>query len=420
MDRLDQPRSSKSNDEETFQLEKRPLKIRQTEKTITEVNNSFEPLNNTDSDDSDSESETTIERRPKKPPPIVAQAEIKDAKTLKALTGKYNKEIKMTYNIKSLNIYTQTIEAYTHVIDTLTHLKIEYHTYSNDKQDTVKRTLKGLPSSITDKEIEDELKTEHLPILTVRQLKRTTVENNVRIQTPLPVWILTFKKTTELDELLTDLKHIFNIKIRLEDYKGLTGITQCYRCQQFGHVAQHCQKQEKCVRCAGNHSVSKCTDKNLKCTNCNGNHPASYRQCPQYIKQNTNYTQTRQNPTANKPQETTKRQLTKRQTEPVQMTQVQTTQIQTPLEQTSQALVQNPQPSTSQNIFTSQDFPPLYTTQTVTTETNCEGIKLLLNTLSNFNLPPDVKNLINIIISSPTILQFLNLLLTTMNTNNGP
>ena len=125
----------------------------------------------------------------------------------------------------------------------------------------------------------------NFPIEQVRQLKRTVFNNNVRSQTPLPVWILTFQKTDDLKDKLDSLTSLFCIRIHLDVYKGPAGVTQCYRCQEFGHLAAYCRKEEKCVRCSGNHKVSACTQNvTLKCANCRGQHPARFRQCPEYQK----------------------------------------------------------------------------------------------------------------------------------------
>jgi len=62
---------------------------------------------------------------------------------------------------------------------------------------------------------------------------------------------------------------------------------QCYRCQAFGHTSGNCYKKPRCVKCAQSHLMSECVispDTPAKCCNCSGDHPASYTQCPAYIK----------------------------------------------------------------------------------------------------------------------------------------
>ena len=64
---------------------------------------------------------------------------------------------------------------------------------------------------------------------------------------------------------------------------------QCYRCQGFGHNAQHCRYKPRCLVCAGPHQLRECDKRtannritNVKCSNCKGDHTANYGGCPFY------------------------------------------------------------------------------------------------------------------------------------------
>lgn len=67
-------------------------------------------------------------------------------------------------------------------------------------------------------------------------------------------------------------------------------ITQCYRCQGYGHTALNCNLQFRCVKCSEEHQTGECKLKagetereTLFCVQCGANgHPASYRGCPKY------------------------------------------------------------------------------------------------------------------------------------------
>ena len=61
-------------------------------------------------------------------------------------------------------------------------------------------------------------------------------------------------------------------------------ITQCYRCQQFGHLSGNCSSQNQvCRYCTDAHSSKNCPVKSnigkYKCANCKSNHSSTYIAC---------------------------------------------------------------------------------------------------------------------------------------------
>ena len=43
---------------------------------------------------------------------------------------------------------------------------------------------------------------------------------------------------------------------------------QCYKCQEFGHTATRCNKNQVCPKCNGNHRSNECASATLKCGSC--------------------------------------------------------------------------------------------------------------------------------------------------------
>jgi hypothetical protein len=68
-------------------------------------------------------------------------------------------------------------------------------------------------------------------------------------------------------------------------------LMQCYNCQQYRHVGQHCQKGEGglcCARCGGKHRLKECPTNEEKkhCVTCNSStHSSHNKHCPEYCKQ---------------------------------------------------------------------------------------------------------------------------------------
>jgi hypothetical protein len=54
-------------------------------------------------------------------------------------------------------------------------------------------------------------------------------------------------------------------------------MTQCFKCQAWGHTSFACAKQQKCGRCAGPHETSTCEKEKPSCANCGKDHPTWHR-----------------------------------------------------------------------------------------------------------------------------------------------
>ena len=63
-------------------------------------------------------------------------------------------------------------------------------------------------------------------------------------------------------------------------------VTQCFRCQSFGHVAKHCKGPMKCVNCGRiGHKKTDCRASRPRCANCSEPHKSWSKQCPHYLKE---------------------------------------------------------------------------------------------------------------------------------------
>jgi hypothetical protein len=76
----------------------------------------------------------------------------------------------------------------------------------------------------------------------------------------------------------------------VERYDTKCRITQCFKCQKYGHISTICMNAEKCGYCGEEHSSESCAEKTqatrMKCAGCNGgNHTAWSKICPARIKE---------------------------------------------------------------------------------------------------------------------------------------
>lgn len=67
-------------------------------------------------------------------------------------------------------------------------------------------------------------------------------------------------------------------------------ITQCQRCQVWGHSMGNCQRPVKCSKFAKDHEITPCHHTGeLTCANCKGQHRAFSKNCPVFQQKLSQY-----------------------------------------------------------------------------------------------------------------------------------
>lgn len=158
-----------------------------------------------------------------------------------------------------------------------------HYTYTPDTEKEVKSVIYGLPA-IEEKEIIDELREKwELTATKVVPLTKKTETTSMTSR----VYLAHFVHGTEARKI-QQVSYLNYCRVTLKKYKKATNnITQCFRCQGFGHAARNCHLQEKCVRCIEPHSTKNCPKANKEaspmCSGCGGPHAASDKSCPKRI-----------------------------------------------------------------------------------------------------------------------------------------
>lgn len=102
------------------------------------------------------------------------------------------------------------------------------------------------------------------------------------------VYIVHFQSPISIHMLSHLHRVVDGIAIRWEMFKkSEKKVTQCFRCQQWGHAASNCGRPVRCVKCNDSHPQGECTRKSREgsptCCNCGGSHAANFRGCPSYV-----------------------------------------------------------------------------------------------------------------------------------------
>lgn len=247
--------------------------------------NSYEPLSDMESMDDDEppppagvKPKSSMEKQVKMPPIVVYSYLENHSKALKTLRSACKQDFDVKCRGNRLIFLAKCKEDYNKIIADVTSAKLEYHTYT--PADEINRTLvlRNVPPNVTCEEIEDDLKEKHIVPIKITQMTKKEMSGRI---IKYPLFLVTFDKSVNVKDVVAT-NRLCGCIVNWERYKNFSGITQCYKCQAFNHIAKNCYRKPKCLKCAGSHTTDSCTsapDKSPVCANCGGGHPANHESC---------------------------------------------------------------------------------------------------------------------------------------------
>jgi len=224
---------------------------------------------------------TEIKNKSKPPPIVLSNVQNYDEIKQKLQMDKFNCNTCMLNN-KQIKVNVSNETEYREITKMINKTDIEWHTYENKAIRPIRVMLRDLHPSCDVKDITEELREREFKIISVVQkLKKITRRNEEPTYIRLPLYILTFEHTEDINKIY-NIKHVNHMKIKIEAIKTNKLIAQCKKCQRYGHTQKFCNRPPNCVKCAGNHPTTECSkprNSPPKCANCNEAHPANYRGC---------------------------------------------------------------------------------------------------------------------------------------------
>lgn len=195
------------------------------------------------------------------------------------LNTKAPKNFYIKYGKSRAYIYPADIDSHSRIKNGIKEMdpEVEYHTYTTTENKVNTFIIKGLSMKIAPEEIMQELMDSH----NIKAERCYEMKNIAR-----PIYILSFQKGITIDRLIKEVKYLNYTKILWEKYRNTKKMSQCHRCQEWGHATSNCYAKPRCLKCAQQHLTFECSKPKTveaKCANCAGNHPANSITCPVYL-----------------------------------------------------------------------------------------------------------------------------------------
>lgn len=257
-----------------------------------DLSNQFDLLTDDENDPSSSQNATKHSRlnaKKEKVPPIVVTTS--DFHALRKAIMNFVKGIKYSFQISrrgECRILAETLDGFKSLLEFLTKRSYKFFTYDTKTERMFKVVLKGLASGESLAEIKNELK-KLLGIEPVQviKMKMKSRPGDSRKGISNDFYLVHFK-SSELNNLkaLEKASLMLHVRVKWEHFRksGENFLTQCRKCQGWGHGTKNCHMIAKCMNCGdSSHAKDNCPvkddPKKFKCSNCGGNHKSNFWEC---------------------------------------------------------------------------------------------------------------------------------------------
>lgn len=277
----------------THPAQKKPTINTQIHTLPIHTNNRYEVLDTHDNehelmDDEDSTYETTEQTEAatqppsnstKKvtPPPIVIHGKADNHKKfVEFFNNTAKKGFHIKYNKETTVINLKDISEWKTAKAQLKDWAFDFHSYTSKEDKTHGFVVAGLEHEPFIEDLQAELKNSYnIATTAIYKMKGTK----------RPKYLVVMPENYNLKQLQKNVRFLDHVKITWERHYNNKVITQCHRCQAWGHATSNCYAAAACLKCGEGHLTSDClkpADTPAICTNCKGTHTANSQECPIY------------------------------------------------------------------------------------------------------------------------------------------
>lgn len=224
-----------------------------------------------------------IQVKKERRPPFITLTEKSTFKTVRSALEIQDVPINIRRSVETregIRLYPDTPNDFRAAIRVIDAHKAPRYTYTLPEEQTLKIVFRGIPTDFTEEEVLEDLRDEqNFDIISVKRMRKNK-------DTPYSMMLVQAPKNERSKELF-QVRSIAGMAVRAEPKRKQTGSTQCYRCQNYGHVQNNCTLPFNCAFCAKAHPSSQCDQDNgpgkpAKCVLCKGQHPAFATSCPKH------------------------------------------------------------------------------------------------------------------------------------------
>ena len=177
-----------------------------------------------------------------------------------------------------LYVYCNDVQSFRSCQKLLQRKQVSFHTFPLKDEYETKAVIRGLHHTADLELAKGELRNLGIQATLLIPLPRHSGQQRYNCNT----FLLKVKQTGNWSQVW-ELTTLLGVRIEVGPYTPRNAISQCYRCQRFGHSSVRCNQPTRCVKCAGQHAARECNktkEEAPRCCNCEGDHPANWRGCP--------------------------------------------------------------------------------------------------------------------------------------------